>query len=180
MTISDVNISFADYDKKLYYKQIYDFDCGDYQINKFLTEAARHSCITKLVFIQDKLAAFVSYNCSSLEQEVIYNNEKQMENVPAIEIKVYGVDIHYQHDKCLVGDCRFSKIIFLAFLKHLQKIAKKQIYAKYFIVFSKKTSKNFLMSNGFQELPVEFKAHVNEFEKECVPMFAMIPEIDDV
>lgn len=184
MTITNPidDISFADYDKKKYCAQIYGFDCGDQNINKFLTEAARHVCTTKLVFIRGKLAAFVSYNCCSFE-EIINDDTSslEVENVPAIEIKVYAVDSKFQHERCLVsmGNDKFEKFshfIFSYYLLMLKEIAKNYIAASYFIVFSKKEKSSFLEKQGFKAMIDNFQPHVNKFEKNCTPMFAKIPK----
>lgn len=173
-------ITFADYNKKNFLEQIDTFDCGDAIINKFLKEAARHVCTTKLVFVNNKLAAFVSYNCSSFEEIKYQDGYTITENVPAIEIKVYAVALSFQHDNCCIAIEKdkyenFSHFIFSYFLVLLGEIANKYIAASYFIVFSKKEKSSFLAKQGFQVMVENFQAHINQFEENCTPMFAKIP-----
>lgn len=181
-TESDNAVVIRDYDKKKFSPQLFAFDCGDDNINHFLIDAARHTCTTKLIFVHDKLAAFVSYNCSSFERIVdIDCGEAIKENEPAIEIKVYAVDKEFQHNNYMVEidgkQEKFSHFIFNVFMMHLQKIAHNVIAASHFIVFSKKERSSFLEQLGFRTLTSEMHAHVNRFERDCTPMFATIPHL---
>lgn len=178
---SDYAIVIKDYDKKKFSPQLFAFDCGDDNINHFLIDAARHTCTTKLVFVHDKLAAFVSYNCSSFERVVdVDNGEEIKENEPAIEIKVYAVDKEFQHENCIVEIDgkreKFSHFIFSMFMMHLRTIAHDYIAASHFIVFSKKERSSFLEKLGFRTLTSKMHAHINQFELDCTPMFAQIPK----
>lgn len=110
--------------------------------------------------------------CSSAIQRKKGNS---LHSLPAIELKLFGVDKHYQHETMSYGDkqVKFSEFTFMWVLAFINNVLKEYIGVEYLILFSvpQKNTLKFYEKMGMSYLTDAERVYDSDFSDGCVPMY---------
>jgi hypothetical protein len=160
----DIEYEFYNHkNKHNYANAVNNFDCSldrdRTPINRALKMSADEEATT-LIFIDKtngNIIGFCSYCCSSIKDIDVVR--------PAIEIKAFGVDKHYQNKP--LKDHRgltISAYIFQYCIKTIEDISRNHICARYIVLYTYKNEKNFYKKNMFNEFNAFYEKLENSNE----------------
>ena len=173
-------ISYIKYNssfKKDNYAKMAQFNCGDNDINKLFCKKTDKLHSTTYIFMDSdtkKIISFVSFCTGSIQM----HTKKGLFALPAVELKLFGVDKEYQQKYIFYEDMKvkYSEFTFIWLINYIQRVVKPVINVEYLILHSvpnKKTMK-FYEKMGMNYFTENENVHSSDFSKDCVPMYLKI------
>lgn len=154
-------------DKKLYYPKLAAFNCGEKDINKWLSKFDKVSGTTFIFMLEKDIVGYATI-CTTCLQKLV---KKGIKSFSAVEVKLFAISKNYQH-KIFIEDMNYSEYLFKWVINYILKIdALVSIY--YIVLHSVNTNValKFYHKLGFIELEENLSSISETFNRECIPMF---------
>lgn len=162
--------------KKDNYSKIAQFNCGNDDINTLFRKKLDKLHTTTYLFIDNdtsKIIAFVSFCASSIQV-----NKKGLFSFPAIELKLFGVDKEYQHEKVVIKgiELKYSEFVFQWLISYIKQVVKPIVNVDYLILHSipNDNTIKFYEKMGLISLDEHENVHNSDFSVGCIPMYLKI------
>lgn len=163
--------------KKDSYAKMAQFNCGDRDINKLFCKKTDKLHSTTYIFSDSdtgKIISFVSFCTGAIQM----HTKKGLLALPAVELKLFGVDKEYQQKYIYSDDMKlkYSEFTFLWLINYIQRIVKPVVNVEYLILHSvpnRKTLK-FYEKMGMKYFTENENVHNSDFSKGCIPMYLEI------
>lgn len=150
------------------------FHCGDESINKIFRKDTDKIHATTYIFTDtesEKIISFVSFCASSIQ----VRNKRGLFSLPAVELKLFGVDKEYQHKSIMIGnrEVKYSEFTFLWLISYLIKEIKPLLNVEYLILHSvpNENTLKFYEKMGMQRIDENQSVHDSDFSRDCIPMY---------
>ena len=139
------------------------FDSKHHVFNEYIQHSGDSAVIHYIMEAEtDRLIAYFSVLTSAL----LYGDPKNLNAIPAIELKMFALDKHYQ-------GLNISSTLLDAIIKTIQYYSDKYVGADILILYSVPVGHviELYESKGFQQIEGTLTAFKSEFTDGCVPMF---------
>lgn len=163
--------------KKNNYYKIAQFNCGNDDINTlFKKKLDKLHTITYLFMDndKDKIISFVSFCASSIQMK----DKRGLLSLPAVELKLFGIDKEYQHKKLILNEIelKYSEFVFQWLIAYIQNVVKPVLSIEYLILHSvpNENTLKFYEKMGMQYLSSNQNVHNSDFSYGCIPMYLEI------
>ena len=163
--------------KKDNYYKIAQFNCGNDDINTLFRKNLDKLHTTTYLFMDndtDKIISFVSFCASSIQMK----DKRGLMSLPAVELKLFGVDTEYQHQKLILNgmELKYSELFFQWLIAYIQNVVKPILNIEYLILHSvpSENTRKFYEKMGMQYLNSNQNVHNSDFSKGCIPMYIEI------
>lgn len=150
------------------------FNCGDESINRIFRKDTDKLHTTTYIFTSPesgRIISFVSFCASSIQ----IRNKKGLFSLPAVELKLFGVDKAYQHQSILLDnrEIKYSEFAFLWLISYLTREVKPLINIEYLILHSvpNENTLKFYEKMGMQRIDENQNVHDSDFSEGCIPMY---------
>lgn len=155
------------------YKYCKNFNCGNDYLNQYAIDTSTD--ITDAVSFMyvdnktNKAACIYSLSCSS----IIHNSGDNLSLIPAVEIKMFALDVAYQHrdysdnpEDGTYGD------VFLSFIiSTIRDFSESQRGCDYVVLYSVPQAESFYKRNFFEKFARYMQPDKSIINTDCVPMF---------
>ncbi len=156
------------------YPAIAQFDCRDDAINGIFKKHIKQIHSVSYAFIDSvsgKIISFVSLCSSAIQRQ----KDDSLHSLPAIELKLFGVDKNYQHEVMTYENkqVKFSEFTFMWVLAFINNVLKEYIGVEYLILFSvpQNNTLKFYEKMGMSYLTDDERVYNSDFSDGCVPMY---------
>ena len=160
--------------KQEHYAKMAQFNCGKERINTIFRKDIDKIRTTTYIFTDkesEKIISFVSFCASSIQ----IRNKRGLFSLPAVELKLFGVDKNYQHKNIMMDnkEIKYSEFTFLWLISYLIKEIKPLINVEYLILHSipDKNTLKFYEKMGMQRIDENKSVHDSDFSRDCIPMY---------
>lgn len=174
------NIRYIKYSssfKKDNYVKMAQFNCGDHNINKLFFKQTDKLHSTTYIFSDSNIGKIVSF-LSFCTGAIQMHTKKGLLVLPAVELKLFGVDKDYQKEYISSEDLKlkYSEFTFLWLIKYIQKVVKPVVNVEYLILHSvpKKHTLKFYEKMGMKYFTENETVHSSDFSQDCIPMYLKI------
>ncbi len=171
------NIKYIKYSssfKKDNYAKMAQFNCGDDNINKLFCKKTDRLHSTTYIFSDSstgKIISFVSFCTGAIQM----HTKNGLLALPAVELKLFGVDKEYQQKYISSENTRlkYSEFTFLWLINYIQKVIKPVVNVEYLILHSVPSEKTlkFYEKMGMKYFTENENIHNSDFSKGCIPMY---------
>ena len=144
-------------------EDISDFDSKHHVFNEYMQYSGDSAVIHYIMDAEtDKLIAYFSVLTSAL----LYGDPKNLNAIPAIELKMFALDKRYQ-------GLNLSSILLDAIIKTIRYYSDQYVGADILILYSVPVDHviELYESKGFQQVEGTLTAFRSDFTVDCVPMF---------
>ncbi len=174
------NIRYIKYSspfKKDNYAKMAQFNCGNDDINQLFSKKTDKLHSTTYIFLDTetgKIISFVSFCAGAIQMKT----KNGLLALPAVELKLFGVDKKYQH-QCLNSEdmkIKYSEFTFIWLINYIRKVIQPVMNVEYLILHSvpnKKTLK-FYENMGMNYFTENENIHKSDFSNGCIPMYLKI------
>ena len=159
-----------------YYK-IAQFNCGNDDINSLFRKKLDKLHTTTYLFMDNntnKIISFVSFCASAIQ----IKDKRGLLSLPAVELKLFGVDKEYQHKKLILNEIelKYSEFVFQWLIGYIQNVVKPVVNIEYLILHSvpSENTLKFYEKMGMQYLSQNQNVHSSDFSNGCIPMYLEI------
>ena len=152
---------------------IQSFNCGNEVMNEYLKYQAEDDAQAVTFILIDQTAraiiGYYSLSCSGF----IVESMGHFTIYPAVEIKLFAIDEHYQHLPYSVEkeDGTFSDYIFRFVISKIYEFTEEICGADKVILYAVPKAKNFYEKNGFTVFPPFMLQSESRFLEGCIPMY---------
>ncbi|MCM1236203.1 MAG: hypothetical protein NC489_39475 [Ruminococcus flavefaciens] len=163
--------------KKDNYAKMAQFNCGNDDINRLFGKHTDKLHSTTYIFSDtetDKIISFVSFCAGAIQMKT----DKGLLALPAVELKLFGVDKKYQQQYFNSEDikAKYSEFTFIWLINYIRKVIQPVLNVEYLILHSvpnKKTLK-FYEKMGMNYFTENENVHTSDFSNGCIPMYLKI------
>lgn len=170
-------IKYSSSFKKDNYAKMAQFDCNDKDINKLFCKKTDKLHSTTYIFSDKKtgkIISFISFCTGAIQMQT----KKGLLALPAVELKLFGVDKEYQQKYISSEDMKikYSEFTFIWLINYIQRVVKSVVNVEYLILHSvpKKRTLKFYEKMGMKYFTENETVHKSDFSKGCIPMYLKI------
>ena len=167
-------IKYSSSFKKENYAKMAQFNCGDNDINKLFCKKTDKLHSTTYIFSDEKtkkIISFVSFCTGAIQMRT----KNGLLALPAVELKLFGVDKAYQQKYISSEDMKvkYSEFTFIWLINYIQRVIKPVINVEYLILHSVPTKKTlkFYEKMGMKYFTENENIHKSDFSNGCIPMY---------
>ena len=155
------------------YEYCKNFNCGNDYLNQYAIDTSTDiTDAVSFMYVDNKInkaACIYSLSCSS----IIHNSGDNLSLIPAVEIKMFALDVAYQHrdysddpEDGTYGD------VFLSFIiSTIRDFSESQCGCDYVVLYSVPQAESFYKRNFFEKFERYMQPDKSIINTDCVPMF---------